>query len=158
MSANKFEGKHSQVTDMILQAFYKVHRILGYGFGEKVYQNSMAIELRKLGFQVATKEPIEVFYDGQLVGEYEADLLVNDVVLLELKAVKQIIDEHEAQLLNYLKATRIEVGLVLNFGPTAEIKRRVYDNERKGTMTWLQQKTDSTAELETKVPDSNKQC
>ena len=116
MSDNKFQGKHSDITDLILNAFYKVHQKLGYGFNEKVYENSLAIELRKLGLQVAQQHEIEVFYDGQPVGTYFADLIVNDVVMLELKAVKQLVDEHEAQLLNYLKATRIEVGLLLNFG------------------------------------------
>ena len=136
MSSEKFEGKHSDITDQILNAFYKVHRMLGYGFNEKVYENSLAIELQKVGLRVAQKLEIEVFYEGHLVGTYEADIVVNDVVILELKAVKQLLNEHEAQLLNYLKATRIEVGLLLNFGPTAELKRRVFDNDRKGSMGW----------------------
>jgi GxxExxY protein len=137
MPMTKFEGKHSDTTDLILQAFHKVYRTLGYGFNEKVYENSLAIELRKLGLSVSQQHEIEVFYDGQPVGNYFADLLVNNAVLLELKAVRQLADEHEAQLLNYLKATRIEVGLLLNFGPTAEVKRRVYDNDRKGSLEWL---------------------
>jgi len=137
MSSAKFEGKHSDITDQILNAFYKVHRMLGYGFNEKVYENSLAIELQKVGLRVAQKLEIEVFYEGHLVGTYEADIVVNDVVILELKAVKQLLNEHEAQLLNYLKATRIEVGLLLNFGPTAELKRRVFDNDRKGSMGWV---------------------
>lgn len=137
MSTNKFEGKHSDLTDLILNAFYKVHRKLGYGFNEKVYENSLAIELRKAGLQVAQQAEIEVFYAGQPVGTYFADVIVNEVVMLELKAAKQLAEEHEAQLLNYLKATRIEVGLLLNFGPTTDVKRRVYDNERKGSLDWL---------------------
>ena len=88
--------------------------------------------------KVAQQQEIEVFYDGESVGAYFADLIVNDVVMLELKAVKQLADEHEAQLLNYLKATRIEVGLLLNFGPTTDMKRRVYDNDRKGSLEWVE--------------------
>ena len=102
MSDSKFQGKHSDITDLILNAFYKVHRKLGYGFNEKVYENSLAIELRKLGLRVAQQHEIEVFYDGEQVGTYFADLIVNEVVMLELKAVRQLADEHEAQLLNYL--------------------------------------------------------
>ncbi len=79
---------------------------------------------------------LHVYYRRQKVGEYIADLIVNDIVLLELKAAEKIVEEHAAQLLNYLKATNIEVGLVLNFGPTAEFRRKVYDNERKGTLSW----------------------
>lgn len=134
--SSKFQGKHSDVTDQVLNAFYKVHRTLGYGFTEKVYENSLPIELRKAGLHVDQQHEIEVFYDGQSVGTYFADLVVNDCVMIELKAVKQLVEDHDAQLLNYLKATRIEVGLLLNFGPTPEVKRRVYDNERKGPMHW----------------------
>ena len=140
MSAKKFEGKHSDLTDMILNAFYKVHRTLGYGFNEKVYENSLAIELRAAGRQVTQQAEIEVFYERQPVGTYFADLIVNGVVMFELKAGKQLAEEHEAQLLNYLKATRIEVGLLLNFGPTTEVKRRVYDNDRKGSFDWVMPK------------------
>ena len=136
MAAKKFEGKHSDLTDIILNAFYKVHRKLGYGFNEKVYENSLAIELRKAGLQVAQQAEIEVFYEGESVGTYFADVIVNDIVMLELKATKQLAEEHEAQLLNYLKATRVEVGLLLNFGPTADMKRRVYDNDHKGSLDW----------------------
>jgi len=143
MSPSKFDGKHSEITDLVLNAFYKVHRTLGYGFGEKVYENSLAIELRKVGLQVDQQHEIDVYYEGKPVGTYFADIIVNEVVLLELKAVKQLLDEHDAQVLNYLKATRIEVGLLLNFGPTAELKRRVFDNERKGSMAWVTRKLDT---------------
>ena len=132
----KFVGKHADVTDKVLQAFFKVHSVLGYGFSEKVYQNSLAIELAKLGLQVEQQKQIAVYYDGQVVGEYFADMVVNGCVIVELKAVRQLLDEHEAQLLNYLKATTIEVGLLLNFGPKAELKRKVYDNARKGSLNW----------------------
>ncbi|SRR6266487_5642267 len=132
----KFEGKHSELTGKILGAFFQVHKELGYGFSEKVYENSLCILLTELGMKVEPQVHLHVYYRGQKVGEYIADLLVNDIVLLELKAAEKIVEEHAAQLLNYLKATNIEVGLVLNFGPTAEFRRKVYDNERKGTLSW----------------------
>ena len=132
------EGKHADLTEKIIGAFYRVHNVLGYGFSEKVYENALAIELRKLGLKVGQQARIVVYYNGEVVGEYQADLVVNGVVIIELKAVRQLADEHEAQLLNYLKATPIEVGLLLNFGPKAEIKRKVYDNERKGSLVWTQ--------------------
>jgi len=129
--------KHRDVTDRILQAFYAVYHALGYGFLEKVYENAMAIELSKMGLQVAKQLPITVYYDGQVVGEYYADLVVQGLIIVELKAAQSLADEHEAQLLNYLKATTYEVGLVLNFGPQPQFKRKVYDNSRKGGMAWM---------------------
>ncbi|MBI5032071.1 MAG: GxxExxY protein [Chloroflexi bacterium] len=129
--------KHQETTEKIIKAFYNVYNGLGYGFLEKVYENAMMIELRKLGLNVAQQSRIEVYYDGEVVGEYFADLLVEGKVLVELKAAHQIADEYEAQLLNYLKATKNEVGLILNFGPKPQIARKAYDNERKGTMSWL---------------------
>lgn len=140
MPQSKFEGKHSNITDLILNAFFNVHRTMGYGFNEKVYENSLAIELRKAGLQVEQQREIEVYYERQIVGTYFADMVVNEVVLLELKAIKHLLDEHEAQLLNYLKATLMEVGLLLNFGPTASVKRFVFDNDRKGSMDWTLRK------------------
>ena len=104
---------------------------MGYGFNEKVYQNALVIALKETGFNIEEQRQIQVYYHGQLVGEYLADIVVNDVILLELKATKQIIDEHEAQLLNYLKATNFEVGYVLNFGPTYSFKRKIYDMSAK---------------------------
>jgi len=130
-----FEGKHSDITDKVIGAFFRVYNQLGHGFSEKVYENALAIELRKGGL-LRQQEPVSVFYEGYLVGEYLIDLLVDEVVIVELKAVRQLCEEHEAQLLNYLKATLIEVGLLLNFGPKAQHMRRVYDNDRKGTMIW----------------------
>jgi GxxExxY protein len=133
-----FEGKHSEVTEKIIGAFFKVYNLLGYGFSEKVYENALAIELGRLGLLAEQQEPIQVFYEGCLVGEYAADILVSGVVIVELKAVRQLCDEHGAQLLNYLKATPIEVGLLLNFGPKPQHQRKVYDNARKGPLTWMQ--------------------
>ena len=129
--------KHSDVTEKIINAFYTVYNALGYGFLEKVYRNAMAIQLDKLGLTVVPEAPIQVYYDGHLVGEYFADLLVNGAVIVELKAVRQLAEQHEAQLLNYLKATPYEVGLLLNFGPKPQIKRRAFDNDRKGTLEWI---------------------
>ena len=130
--------RHAEVTETVIKAFYTVYNALGYGFLEKVYQNAMAIELRKLGLEVTLEAAATVYYDGKIVGEHFIDLLVADCVIVELKAVKGLLTEHEAQLLNYLKATPYEVGLLLNFGPKPKIKRRVFDNARKGFMQWLQ--------------------
>jgi GxxExxY protein len=130
--------KHADVTALIIKAFYTVYNTLGYGFLEKVYSNAMAIELRKLGLEVIQEARIAVYYERELVGEYSADLLVGGVVIVELKAAKRLLEEHEAQLLNYLKATPYEVGLVLNFGPKPEFKRKAFDNDRKGSMLWLE--------------------
>jgi GxxExxY protein len=123
--------KHSELTQRIIGIFYDVYRTLGYGFLEKVYQNAMAIRLRKGGFDIVQHQPIEVHFDGEVVGEYFADILVNRTVILELKAVKELLEEHHAQLLNYLKATSLEVGLLLNFGPKPQVVRKAYDNTRK---------------------------
>jgi GxxExxY protein len=123
--------KHSELTEKIIGAFYAVYSALGYGFLEKVYIKALMIELKKRGLNAQDELPIHVYYDGQLIGEYFADLVVNELVILEIKAAKTFATEHEAQLLNYLKATPYEVGLLLNFGPKPETKRRSFDNNRK---------------------------
>jgi GxxExxY protein len=123
--------KHSELTEVVIGAFFTVYNALGYGFLEKVYVNALKLELEKRGLKVACEFPIVVRYLGQAVGEYYADLIVNDLVIVEVKATKSLLPEHEAQLLNYLKATRYEVGLLLNFGPKPEQKRRSFDNNRK---------------------------
>jgi len=133
-----FEGKHSELTGKIIGAFFQVYNQLGYGFSEKIYENALAIELVKLGLKVDSQKPVYVYYEDKIVGEFVPDFLVENQVILELKACRRIIEDHEAQLLNYLKATKIEVGLLLNFGPKAEHIRKVYDNERKGSMSWLE--------------------
>ena len=132
-----FEGKHSILTGKIIGAFFSVYNHLGYGFSEKVYENALALELRKLNLEVQQQVPIDVYYEGQVVGEYLADIIVDKLVMVELKAAKQISDEHEAQLLNYLKTTTVEVGLLLNFGPKAQHVRKVYDNDHKGSLSWV---------------------
>ncbi len=126
--------KHSDLTEQIIGAFYAVYSTLGYGFLEDVYLKAMEIELKKRGLSPSVEKPIDVYYAERLIGKYYADIVVNDLVILELKAVKALIAEHEAQLLNYLKATPYEVGLLLNFGPKPETKRRSFDNSRK---EWL---------------------
>ena len=107
---------HKEITGKIIEAFYKVNNTLGYGFLEKVYENAMLVELRRLGMSVAQQQIIKVYYQEELVGNYFADILVEGKVILELKAAEGLSDAHEAQLINYLKATEIEVGLLLNFG------------------------------------------
>lgn len=118
-------------TDRIIGAFYKVYRVLGYGFLERVYQNALFLKLLSLGFDCKAQYPINVYYEGHLVGEYIADILVNGNIILELKAVKELSPDHEAQLLNYLKATQMELGLLLNFGTRPQVKRKIFLNKNK---------------------------
>ena len=120
---------HQELTSLIIQAFYKVYNILGFGFLEKVYENALKIELESLELFVERQKPISVFYNGIIIGDYFADLIVNRKVILELKAAECLMKEHELQLINYLKATDIEVGLLLNFGKKPEIKRKIFTNE-----------------------------
>jgi GxxExxY protein len=122
---------HEEITGAIIKAFYTVYNTLGYGFLEKVYENALVHELTKLGLKVCQQVPIKVYYDGQLVGEYFADLVVEGCVIVEIKAAEGLRPEHAAQLLNYLKATEIEVGLLLNFGPKPEFTRKIFTNDRK---------------------------
>ena len=125
-------GKQNELTDKIIGAFWEVLRELGYGFSEKVYENAFVIALESADYKVESQKRITVYFRGHNVGEYYADIVVNDLVILELKAVQEILLEHEAQLLNYLKATEYEVGLILNFGPSKrKIKRFIYDNDKK---------------------------
>jgi GxxExxY protein len=121
---------HKELTDQILSAFFDVYNELGYGFPEKVYQNSLYLELRSRGFQVEAKKEIHVYYKGHEVGEYYADLVVEDVVILELKAVECLVKEFEYQLINFLRGTDIEAGLLLNFGKRPEFIRKVYENKK----------------------------
>lgn len=122
---------HSDITEIVLKAYYKVYNTLGYGFLEKVYENAMLIELSALGLKCEAQKPVEVYYDGRKVGNYFADIIVNEIIILELKAAESLAYEHECQLVNYLKATNIEVGMLLNFGKTPQHKRKVLTNEYK---------------------------
>jgi GxxExxY protein len=133
---------HSEITEPTIKAFYDVYNTLGSGFLEKVYENALAHVLRSRAFNVAQQVPIKVFFEGALVGEYFADLLVNDCVIVEVKACQSIHDAHEAQLLNYLKESPVEVGLLLNFGESPEFRRKLFTNDRKpallpGSVGWL---------------------
>ena len=128
--------KHGDITDLILRAFFEIYGELGYGFLEKVYENCMVIACRKLGLKMSPQYSVKVHFQNQIVGEHQIDILVNDLVIVELKAVRTLLEEHEAQLLNYLKATPFEVGLLLNFGPKPEYRRKILDNDRKGNLSW----------------------
>lgn len=125
------ERQHSKVTDAIICGFYNVYNKLGYGFLEKVYEKAMIFELGKIGLLTKSQYPITVLYEGAVIGEYFCDLHIENKIIVEIKACRSILPEHEAQLLNYLKATNVEVGLVLNFGPKPEVRRKAYSNERK---------------------------
>jgi len=125
------EYLHKELTDKIIKAFYNVYNELGFGFLENVYQNALYFELINSRLKIETQKAIEVFYQNQLVGNYRADLIVNDVIILELKAVEYLMEEHELQLINYLKATNMEIGLLLNFGKKPEIRRKIFTNDRK---------------------------
>jgi GxxExxY protein len=123
--------KHQELTHKIIGVFYEVYNELGYGFLESVYEKALAVALAQAGLRVERQLPIPVWFRGHQVGDFAADLLVEQAVLLELKAAREFDSSHEAQLLNYLRATSIEVGPLLNFGPKPQFKRIVFDNERK---------------------------
>ena len=122
---------HSDLTENIINAFYEVYNTLGYGFLEKVYENALFYELELRGLKAEKQKPINVHYKKKSVGEYFCDIIVDNKVILELKACKKLDSEHVLQLMNYLKATDIEVGLLLNFGEEPEFKRRIYTNNEK---------------------------
>jgi GxxExxY protein len=123
--------KHWQLCRDIIGVFYSVYNELGFGFLEAVYEEALALALTEAGFTVSRQVPLPVWFHGQRIGEYKADLIVNNAVLLELKAARALDSSHQAQSLNYLRATDIEVALLLNFGPTPQFKRYVFENERK---------------------------
>jgi len=129
MNTDRF--KYKEITDIILRSFYEVYNELGGGFLESVYENALYIVLTGYGLSVERQKDISVFFRGNIIGNFKADLSVDKKVIVELKAVRTIDPAHEAQLINYLKATNIEVGLLLNFGRKPEFKRFVYDNKRK---------------------------
>lgn len=120
--------KHSELTQKIISAAFKVHNTLGFGFLEKVYRNALAIEIRKTGLEPRQEQPISVYYENEIVGEYVADIIVDGKIILELKSVKELAPVHEAQLVNYLKATGMEVGLLINFGHSVQVKRKILTN------------------------------
>lgn len=122
---------HEFLTGKIIKAFYTVYNELQYGFLENIYEKALMYELQCAGFKVERQKPLNVYYKGIIMGTYIADLVVEEKVMLELKAQQTIIEAHEAQLLRYLRSTEIEVGLLLNFGQTAQFKRKVFANENK---------------------------
>jgi len=122
---------HQDITEKIIKAYYQVYNTLGYGFLEKVYHNALLLELRKQDFYCQSQFPIKVFYEGVQVGDYFADIIVDESVVIEIKAIESLCEEHEYQLINYLKATDIEIGLLLNFGKKPEFKRKIFTNDRK---------------------------
>jgi len=117
---------YSEITDKIMGCIYDVYNALGYGFVEKVYENALVIKLKQIGLDVVQQAPIRVLFEGQLIGEFVADLLVDKKVIVEIKAVSTLTSVHEVQLVNYLKATGVEVGLLVNFGEKVKIVRRVF--------------------------------
>ena len=125
---------HRNITEAILKVYYEVYNELGSGFLEKVYQNAMYFELKERGYQVEAQKQIKVYFKKRLVGEFFSDLLVEDKVIVELKATEVLMNVHMAQIMNYLKATEIEVGLLLNFGEEPEFKRVIYTNDKKNNL------------------------
>ena len=123
--------KHSELTEKIIGVFYDVYNELGHGFLESTYAEAMVVALEEAGYAVAREVPVPVWFRGRKVGQYFADLLVDKTVLLELKATRTLESAHEAQLLHYLRATEIEVGILLNFGLRPQFRRLLFDNERK---------------------------
>ncbi len=123
--------KHEALTEQIIKVFYQVYNELGHGFLERVYQNSFYLALKQAGLEVEAHKKIKVWFRGVEVGEYFADLVVNKLIIIELKAAEALVDEHEFQLINYLCGTEMEVGLLFNFGKKPSFKRKVYDNSFK---------------------------
>ncbi len=127
----KSDFRHGDLTGKIIGLFYEVYNTLGYGFLESVYENALAHKLRQAGMAVTQQAPLRVHYEGIIVGEFFADIIVDNIVILELKTVERLDPAHHSQLHNYLRATECEIGLLLNFGPAAEVKRIILDNSRK---------------------------
>lgn len=122
---------HNDITDRIIRVYYTVYNELGYGFLEKVYQNAFYNELKNQGFNVVAQQKINVYYKEVLVGEYYADLMIDDLIIIELKASEVLVQENELQLLNYLRATDKEIGLLFNFGKKPEFRRKIFTNDKK---------------------------
>jgi GxxExxY protein len=131
INADERRYKHSELTEKIIGIFYDVYNELGFGFLEKVYEEAMAVSFKEQGIPFETQVSIPVWFHGREIGSYDADLVVNGLVLIELKACKALEPAHEAQLLHYLRSTEIEVGLLLNFGSRPQVKRLAFENDRK---------------------------
>ena len=131
INADNQDFQYKELTEKIIEIFYRVYNKLGYGFLEKVYENAMMKEFKTADIPAVSQYAINVVYEDEIIGEYFADILVDNKVIVEIKAAKSLAIENEAQLLNYLKATEIEVGLLLNYGPKPDLKRKVFNNTRK---------------------------
>ena len=131
MDADERRYKHSALTEQVIAVFYEVYNELGFGFLERIYEEALVIALREHGISCEQQVAIPVWFRDRQIGVYDADVVVSEVVLLELKACKGLEPAHEAQLLHYLRSTNIEVGLLLNFGPRPQVRRLAFDNERK---------------------------
>lgn len=116
---------HEETTELVLKAFYEVYNTLGYGFLEKYYEKAMIVELHALGLSVAQQVPAQIFYKGQWLGDHILDLVVDGKIVVEIKAMETLTNAHDAQLLNYLRATGMHVGLLLNFGKKPEFRRKI---------------------------------
>lgn len=123
--------KHSELSELIIGVFYDVYNELGFGFLESVYRKSFALALAPKCKTVREEVPIAVYFRGSNVGDFKADLVVNDLILVELKTAEALVRAHEAQVLNYLRSTQLEVGLLFNFGPKPQVRRLLFDNARK---------------------------
>jgi GxxExxY protein len=123
--------QHRELTEKIIGLFYDVYNELGFGFLESVYEEAMGIALTDAGLKIQRQYPVPVWFRGRQIGDFKADLLVEEKIILELKAARSMDLAYEKQLLNYLRGTRLEVGLLLNFGPRAEFRRLAFSNERK---------------------------
>lgn len=131
MPAGSTELKFAELTEKIIGTFYDVYNELGYGFLESVYEASLVIALRQLGLAIERQVPVPVWFRRHRIGEFRADILVERKVLIEVKSARALDPAHEAQLLHYLKATEIEIGLLVNFGERPQFRRLLFDNERK---------------------------
>ena len=136
-NADERENLHPELTDKIISGFYDVYHELGFGFLESIYEEAMVRALRAKGLQIERQVPVPVWFRGEKIGDSRADLLVEGLVILELKAVRAIDSSHEAQTLNYLRATAVEVALILNFGSKPGIRRLVFSNDRKNVCVRL---------------------
>ena len=132
MTPPRIELKHAQTTKRLIGLFFDVYHELGHGFFESVYEEAYAVALEESGLTFERQKPLEVWFRGRLVGSFRADAVVEDAVLVELKAVRVLGPPHEAQLLNYLMATNLSVGLIFNFGPRPKFLRRIVEKKRQG--------------------------
>ena len=122
--------QHSEITEVIIREAYHVHNVLGFGFLESVYENALRLRLYRQGLQVLQQHPVKVFFEKEIIGHFQADLVINDKVVVELKSVASLHERHEVHLVNYLRATHLVVGLLINFGQRVTIKRRIFSNHK----------------------------